>query len=62
MKPIPPTRVDGWDDRPPLYIAPPGRRIVGLRSFANDKIVEVTLDNGEVVRVETGVPRFTTVH
>lgn len=50
-----------WETEPPLYTAPAGRRIAKLRSLP-DKIVEVTLDNGDVVRVETGVPRFTTVH
>lgn len=62
-KSIPLARVDGWGDlSPPIYIAPEGRSIVGLRSRANDKVVEVTLDNGDIVRIETGAPRFTTVH
>lgn len=59
---IPLARVDGWDCDPPIYTAPEGRTIVGLRSRANDRIVEVTLDNGDVVHIETGAPRFTTVH
>lgn len=50
-----------WNVEPPLYTAPAGRRIVNVRSLP-DKIVEVTLDNGDVVHVETGAPRFTTVH
>lgn len=62
LKSIPLARVDGWDCTPPLYTAPEGRTIVALHSRANDRIVDVTLDNGEVVHIETGAPRFTTVH
>ncbi len=49
-------------DDPPIYTAPAGRRIVQMHSLPEERIVVVTLDNGDVVRVETGAPRFTTVH
>lgn len=55
-------RVDGWKASPPIYTAPEGRTIAGLRSVTAENIVEVTLDNGEVVRIECGAPRFATVH
>lgn len=45
-----------------IYRAPAGRIIVHVDSLPGDKIIIVTLDNGDVVRIETGVPRFTTVH
>ena len=35
-----------------IYTAPPGRIIVHIDSLPGDKIIIVTLDNGDVVRVE----------
>lgn len=59
---IPLARVDGWSKPVPIYTAPEGRTILSLSSRAGDVTVLVTLDNGEVIRIETSAPRFTTVH
>lgn len=62
IKSIALARVDGWISRQPIYTAPQGRTIIGMRSAAGDNAVTVTLDNGEIVRVECAAPPGATVH